>query len=159
MEKIRLKAFLHTFVLALLLAPILATAATTYTWVDDQGVTHFSQFPPEQGEARVITPYMPRTATPAPEPESADTAPGEMAGDAPPEPSGLEAEEQRAIEAQLEAVRAENCRKARTNLIKLNQERRIADVDEAGNIYYLTDEERQARIEEAQGQIEEYCTE
>ncbi|RCX29857.1 DUF4124 domain-containing protein [Thioalbus denitrificans] len=156
MEKIRLKAFLHTFVLALLLAPVLATAATTYTWVDDQGVTHFSQFPPEHGEVRVINPYVPRPVTPPAEAKSPDAMSAEPAE--PPRPAESSAEEQ-AVKQQLETVRADNCRKARANLNTLTTGGRLRYTDAEGNVRFLTDEERQARIEEAQGQIEEYCTE
>lgn len=156
MEKIRLKAFLHTFVLALLLAPILATAATTYTWVDDQGVTHFSQFPPEHGQVRVITPYTSRPPTPAAQTESPEAATAEPPEQ--PQPAEPSAEEQ-AVKEQLETVRADNCRKARANLNTLTTGGRLRYTDAEGNVRFLTDEERQTRIEEAQGQIEEYCTE
>lgn len=33
-----------------------AEAARTYKWVDDDGVTHYSQYPPPDGEAEIIDP-------------------------------------------------------------------------------------------------------
>lgn len=49
----------RALVLGLLALPLLvpvAEAARTYKWVDEDGVTHYTQYPPPDGEAQVVEP-------------------------------------------------------------------------------------------------------
>lgn len=41
---------------ALVLCVAPAHATRTYKWVDEDGVTHYSQYPPPEGEAQIIEP-------------------------------------------------------------------------------------------------------
>ena len=150
------RRILQTALLGLGLAASLAYAAA-YKWVDEQGVTHFSQFPPTGRQVETIaTPKSPPAdnapTSPSPAAEPAAKAPDQPPADGTPK---TEAE----AKQQLAAVRQENCRRARANLNTLTTGGRLRYTDAEGTVRYLSDEERAQRVEEAQKQIEQYCTE
>lgn len=129
--------------------------AAMYKWVDENGVTHYSQNPPPSGGAQEIAP------PPPPASGAADVQ------------SDLEArikkldEERAAREKQAEkdrqkaeddAIRAENCHKAQVALDILLSQPRVLITREDGTQERLTDEERQERIKQRRTQIDEFCT-
>jgi len=135
---------------------LLALSATTmagqvYKWVDAQGATHFGAQPPEGQEA---TPINTQVAPPK------DSAPPKL----PKLDSQIEADKQEAINekvkkevAEKEAEREKYCETVRTNLAQLQNNPRLrAEID--GEVKRLTEEERQARIAEAEKAIEKNCS-
>ncbi|WP_397449854.1 DUF4124 domain-containing protein [Pseudomonas sp. NA-150] len=124
-------------------------AAQIYKWVDAQGQTHFDAQPPAGQPAQQINIKQPPTPPP----------PAAM----PPVPGAKGHEEQAAIDAKVkkqaavqEAKRASYCEEVRTNLSELRNTPRIhAQVD--GKMKRLTEEERQARIAEAEKGIADNC--
>jgi hypothetical protein len=131
--------------------------AGVYRWVDENGVTVYSQTAPPAGAAVRI-----------------DTQPGPSAGDQEAarerlktqveqsfdaEEEEKQAAEEAAKKAEEDARRAENCEAARANLDTLQNlgTRMVRTPD--GRYLRLSEEEVAAKTEEAQRQIQEYCTE
>lgn len=127
-------------------------SAVTYKWVDDEGETHYSQVPPVGKATNRIEP------PPAPPPP----APGYSLQELKQRTEKLEASREEAAQkhqrlAEQQALKEENCRRARKNLNTLLNSGRVRYADEAGNLLIMPEEERQARITEVQGQVDEFC--
>lgn len=126
-----------------------ATASQVYTWVDKQGVTHFSEQPPNDQASSPLSTTAPTPRLPAPEKlppvQSNDS---DQQGD-------VERKVKRDIAIQ-EAKRREYCETVRTNLAQLENNPRLrAQIQ--GEMRRLTEEERQTRITEAKKAIEDNC--
>jgi hypothetical protein len=135
--------------LALLLAPS-AEATRFYKWVDENGVTHYSDSPPEHGRYEQI-----QTRDPVSRledlPLDEDDAEDEGAQPAPAPPAGPQT---------LSEARRINCETARTNLATLTSFEVIRmDLDGDGQLDTLSAEQRQDQIERAREQIELFCDE
>lgn len=133
---------------ALLLFGPLVAADEVYRWVDDEGVTHFSAQPPKNRQSdRMNTktghsdPIDYRGRFSASDPEEGEE--GESDNEAP-GPSA-------------EADMREACQTARQNLQKLERGGRIAETADDGTRRYLTEEQREARMERAREAIEKTC--
>ncbi|MGM0594455.1 MAG: DUF4124 domain-containing protein [Pseudomonadota bacterium] len=127
-----------TLLLCTLLFATAPQAAKLYKWKDAEGNTHYSQSPPEEGEAE----EMRVKDKPAQQPEQE-----EQEEDGPPESAMRDAE--------AEEVRRRNCEIARQNLNVYQTSERIQQAD--GSILTLSDEMREAKIQEAEEKIEEFC--
>jgi hypothetical protein len=143
-----------TFLFAIIVLASTSVFAEThkvYRWVDAEGATHYSQTPPPGRSAEEVSvPIGPATAAPAPSgaPQQAPSAPAQ------PGPAGNQARQA----AERQAIGEEVCGKLRDYLSKLQQtSRRIYERDKAGNIHWLTDEDRQQRIADTQKQLGEFC--
>lgn len=123
-----------------------AGAAGLYKWTDAQGDVHYTQDPPPQGQYQQLT-------APPPPPAAAPDDALQKARDAltpPPPPTG---------DAKQDKLQAEvdqrNCDVAKHNLDTFTTHRRVQN--EKGEIVILGDDERKAKIKEAQDQITKYC--
>ena len=129
-------------------------AAEIYKWVDDEGVTHYSQQPPPSGDADRVGVDTPPDEEIAREREEME-ATGER----------LEAQREQRREAEQQANenaaererRQQRCADLRASLQKLTENRRLLVPDEEGNVRRLPEEERQQRVAERRRQIEEEC--
>lgn len=134
---------------SLLLALSTATmAGQVYTWVDKQGISHFSEQPPNDQASTMIHTAAPPPRLPAPEklaPVSAKD-PGQEA---------IERKVKKDVAIQ-EAKRKEFCETVHTNLAQLENNPRLR-AQIKGEMRRLTEEERQARIAEAKKAIEHSC--
>ncbi len=129
--------------------------AAMYRWVNEQGVTVYSQTPPPSGHATRIPP-------PPPPPQGAPTAPSLQEQLNQIDKQNAERREREAKEAKLrqrQAVIDANCEAARHNLQVLQGPARRNFAGEDGTYQHFTDEERQQRIQEAKDQIKEFCSE
>ncbi len=137
-------------------AAALATAqAATYRWVNDQGVTVYSQIPPPSGEAAVIPPPPPPptgAATPQPIEEQLKQIEDQKA-------ARQKREAKEAEEKKRQAMMEANCRNARHNLKVLEGAANRRFVEAGGGSQRLTEEERQKRIELAKENIKQFCNE
>ncbi|SEP56016.1 protein of unknown function [Azotobacter beijerinckii] len=125
-----------------------AMAGQVYTWVDKQGVTHFSEQPPNDQSSTALG-----TATPAPRLPAPEKLPPAKPSD--PEQEAVERKVKRDIAIQ-ETKRKEYCETVRANLAQLENNPRLrAQIN--GEMRRLTEEERQARIAETQRAIESSC--
>jgi len=129
-----------------------AAAVTTYKWVEADGTVQYSQTPP------LGIPFEQIEAEPGAPPVAAQER--------------LEATKKRVEElrtqrlerdkeaADVEKKKAEQmgrCRQAQSNLNTLRTGSRLRYTDAAGQVKFLSDEERQKRLSTAEEQVQKYC--
>lgn len=131
-----------------------AQAADFYRWVDDNGVTHYSQTPPPHRQTDQLKPPPPPAEDPAQARERLD-AQLQALNERRQEREQEAETERQALEA--ERIRKKNCQIARSNLENLetatNSLMRLPD----GSHERLDEETRQAKMDEARQAIEKYC--
>jgi hypothetical protein len=133
--------------LALLLVG--SAEARMYRWVDDSGMTVYSQSPPPSGEATEIK-VNTSTAAPPQKPSTDGQAKEAAAPEKPAGPTKAEIEESNKI-------KADNCKAATSNLsLYENLGNKLVKTPD-GLYKRLTEEERQQKIQESKKGIEEYC--
>jgi hypothetical protein len=140
-------------ILGSLLLTLSATsmAGQVYKWVDDKGITHFGANPPQGQSATSINTTIAQPKTPSPDAKPAAML--ENSGEA----------DQQAIDAKVKqqvakdtAERKKYCDSVRTNLAQLQNNPRLrAEVN--GEQVRLSEDDRQARIAEAQKAIKDNC--
>lgn len=133
----------------LLAASASGLAATMYKWTDSEGNVHYSQNPPPQGGFQKMAPPPPPAA---PAPEAAPPQAAEPAAKQPADGAAQEEAERKRLEA---SVAKHNCETARKNLEIYTAFRRV--MNDKGEIIILSDEERAAKIKEANEMIQKYC--
>ncbi len=139
-------AYLLALGLTGLLAAVQVQATQIYTWVDDNGVTHFSERPPKNVKASIIRPKTGHS-----EPVNYDNPATTEASPAP-------TAQARANPAPQAANRdPERCEQARKNLETLQNFGRIRIRADDGSFHYLTEEEREQRLQETQTVINQEC--
>lgn len=126
----------------------------TYRWVDENGVTVYSQSPPPEGEATVIKPPPP-PATPPDEAWKELNQQRLRLEDAR-EDRELEQESQQK-QAEEDEVRRKNCETARQTLERLQGHPPKLVRTTSGEYKPINEEERQAMLEEARAKVQEYC--
>ncbi len=138
------------FVIALSLAGLLITtgiqAAKVYTWVDADGVTHYSERPPKNVKASAVE-LKTGHSEPVNYGGAAETTTAESA------PAAAQAQPQ----AQTSRKNPERCEQARKNLEVLQNFGRVRVQNEDGTFRYLTEEDQRTRLEETQKIIDEAC--
>ncbi|MFV0595050.1 DUF4124 domain-containing protein [Shewanella sp.] len=141
--------FLRVACLVLFTQPVLA--GVIYTWVDENGVTHYSQQPPTQEQQKAQQLY------------SEDLEPGKIGyiapakKEAPPEMS--ESEKSAALIKEKDAKQAEAiCENAKHNLDVLTTHTKLTRQQEGNKEpVAMTEEERQTAINENQQRIKLFC--
>ena len=139
-----------------LLVPALCCAQTMYKWVDEKGVTHFSENPPPDGkkasnyEAKVTGPSDP-SAKPA------DWKRREL------ENKGSKAEKNerdratRAAEEDARNAKYARCTHAQTQVRVLSTPRPVYSTNSKGERVYVEDTDREARLKEARRYADDVC--
>lgn len=137
-----------------------ASQGQMYKWTDDKGVVHYSDSVPEN-----VTNAQPIRAG------------GRLPADAPAAQAAREQQlgAQKKAAAEKDAEKAgkpapastepaakdkryeERCQKLRENLNVLQNRGRIREADEKGETRYLSDEEKQQRLDDVQRQIKAFC--
>ena len=135
------------------------SSAGMYKWVDDKGVTHYSESPPPGRKAQQIQ------TTPSPSPSAAPK---------PAEPASTWGDKERAFrqrtiereyaeetkrkgDAERVAMRREACLEARYMLDALNSGVPVYKLNEKGEREYLADNVRADRLQRAKENAETYC--
>ena len=121
-----------------------AQAARTYKWVDENGVTHYSQYPPPKGEVQIIEPNISL-------PSGANTS---TTGDAEQAAAGDGNGEGGGEDAQ---TMEEYCNQLREQAQMLASERDVRVRHEDGTLKPLEGDARAQRRSEIQTQINQYC--
>ena len=142
-----------------LLAFATVSAATDphyiYKWSDDQGETHYTQFPPAGRKAE-------RMNAPPPPVESPEIAEKNLQNQVEIMEQQNEEQQQGAKDArqwaEIQKIRRKNCETANQNLVNLQRGGNVRYMGADGKIMRLTEEERQKRIDEANSQIKENCS-
>ena len=117
-----------------------ALAAKVYKWVDSKGVVHYSAQPPATGRSEVIKP---QTGHSEPVEYTAPTQPGEK---------------KEALSTQTGPQKdPERCESARKNEETLRSYTHIKIKGEDGEYRFLSPEEQQQKLDEANKAIDESC--
>ncbi len=133
-----------------LLAP---AAAQVYKWVDEKGVTHYGERPPQGRKANEVEQ---RLSNPAP-------APGKTA---PPDwkeqeiefnKRRIKAEQAEARNQKREASQRETCKQARDRLALYKSARGSFHLDEKGERVWHSDAEHNATIVRLEQRVSEHC--
>ena len=138
----------------MLLIWLLPTTAKTYRWVDEKGVTIYSQSPPPSGKATIINP-----------PPKPAAAPNEIMKDLKRQQTAIddaskkkqETAQEREQKAKNEETKKQNCAVARKNLEMVQQHPRARIKKEDGSYKTLSPEERKVEIEKNTKYVEEFC--
>lgn len=130
------------------------TAGKMYRWVDENGVTQYTQTPPPKGEVTEMKPPPPPAVDPAEAQRQLDAQRQKLEDLR--EDRSLAKQETSEGKAEREA-KSKNCQSARNNLKRLQENPRGRWMQKDGTQARYTDEERQAKIKEAQEQIKEFC--
>jgi len=144
-----------------------ALAAEVYTWTDPQGVTHFSDVPPENAESRQIEvedAYRPGSSGAYPVAEPAQAGPGDEAAEPPGESAKSIAQQRREQLAkdreEKRIAQQENqilCAKFQQRLEQMEPARRVFYTNEAGEQVRMDDEERVGLVDEAKEYLAKNC--
>jgi len=153
----RIAAPMRHLLVPLLCCPLVIPSAKAeiYRYVDDNGMTVYSQSPPPDGEVKVIKPE------PGPSETTSDETKESLE-------SWLEAEQKRRQDEKAAAKERENaaaeaaerragCEAARRSLQALQRVGQPLVRDEDGRIRYITVDERERRLKAAREQIDELC--
>ena len=149
--------------LLLIASGVSASEEEYYTWVDENGVVNFSERNPQGYNARHVTAGQRQFGyhyedeepeEPPADPQSSEQA-VPPAGERPIDKELVE--EEKRINQEIAATKRTNCNIGRLNLKQLQNYNRIRMKDDDGKVRVLTDEEKQARIAEAQKTINENC--
>lgn len=135
-------------VFALLCAP---AGAEVYTWTDAQGNVHYSDKPVAGAQAVDVRSARTDPALIEAERRKAEEA---QAAEAEAQQKAAEAEQESAAEA---ARRAGNCEKARVRLSAILGAQRPYRTSADGERHYLSSEEIDAEIREAEGGVAQWC--
>ncbi|MFC1601989.1 DUF4124 domain-containing protein [Pseudomonadota bacterium] len=129
-------------------------AAKSYRWVDENGVTVYSQKPPPSGSATEIKPPPP----PAISPEEAQRKLDAQRQSLEDLREDRELKKKESGEKKAEAKRQKsNCKAAQKNLADLISRPHARQKGEDGEYSYVTEEARQKIIAEAKKHIKENC--
>ena len=139
----------------LALALVSLPAGAVYKWVDEKGVTHYTEEPPPDAKATKI--------------ETRTVGPGGTTG-------ATEDWKQKELERRKErldrdhaedyakrksehdaAVHANRCAQARRSLATLERARPVYRINERGEKVYLEDQDRPRQVEQARAQVETAC--
>ena len=136
--------------LLLIVCSTAATATTIYKWVDKNGVTHFSQEPPQEEQVEKL--------------HSEDIERAKTGYVAPtvrqdPKPAATEMEKSAQLIKEKDAEQAQRiCDNAKQGLNVLTTHTRLNRKDsESGEPVAMTEEERQAAIKENEQRISLFC--
>ena len=142
-------------------------AQEVYTWTDQDGVTHFSDVPPETGHSQqmqVEEAYRPGSTGAYPSADAITDSASDGIDGILGERAQTVADQRREQIAQArekrreeEAIAAELCPKYRQRLDQMEPARRVFYTNEQGEQVRMDDEERVAMIEEAKEYIAKNC--
>lgn len=127
--------------------------AQVYKWVDANGVTHYDQTPPAAGTAQKL-------ALPA---EPPSTASGTGSADWSEADRAFRERQAKRQDAEAKAAAQQAqadaaCAAARANAATLEESRRLVRHNAAGEREYLTDDERQQAIAQAEAKVASACS-
>jgi hypothetical protein len=142
-------------------------AQEVYTWTDQDGVTHFSDVPPETGNSQqmqIEQAYRPGSTSAYPSadatPEGASDGIDEILDESPQTVADQRREQiaqAREKRREEEAIAAQLCPKYRQRLEQMEPARRVFYTNEQGEQVRMDDDERVAMIEEAKEYIAKNC--
>jgi len=139
---------------------VTAVGAEYYTWVDENGVTNYSQTKPPGYDARHVARkqgFGEQIIDDPPDESPAETNTSRAPSDAT-AADNANTRERQALIAKIADTKRSNCEIGRRNLIKLEAFRRIRVSDDQGENRVISDAEKAAKIARAQQIIRENCS-
>ena len=135
------------------------SSAQMYKWVDDKGVTHYSESPPPGRKAQQVqtTPSPSPSATPKPAEPASTWGDKERAFRQRTIEREYAEEAKRKKDAERVALRKEACLEARYMIEALNSGVPVYKLNEKGEREYLADNLRPERLQRAKENAETYC--
>lgn len=135
------------------------SSAQMYKWVDDKGVTHYSESPPPGRKAQQVqtTPSPGPSATPKPAEPASTWGDKERAFRQRTIEREYAEETKRKKDAERVAMRREACLEARYMIDTLNSGVPVYKLNEKGEREYLADNVRADRLQRAKENAETYC--
>jgi hypothetical protein len=164
---------LTTLVLSVFLAQVALAAKDYYVWVDDNGVTNFSEQKPRDHAAKHVTeggrygykespedlrrPGVDRRPPPdettaAPPPKATSDQQNQV------DPDKLIAAQREQLARQAAQAKRKNCEQARKNMAKFQRYARLRTTAADGSQRVMSPEEKQAEVNKAQAAIRENCS-
>ena len=137
---------------ALALAIPIAFSQSMYKWVDEKGITHFSETPPPDG-TKGATRIEVRTPQP-------DKPPGDNWKQRDIESRQLRAKqgiEEEKARQQEEAQRPRNCDNAKRRYDQLTSPRALYSLDAKGERVFMDEKERGSQLEQAKADVARHC--
>lgn len=144
---------MRTVLLLLCLAAFSASGQTMYKWVDEKGVTHFSQDPPPEGNKNAQKIEV--------KPIQSDRPPADNWRQREMESKQMRAKQGAAEEGarqREEAQRGQACRAAQRKADAMRNYARVFRLDEKGERVYYDDKQRESELADAQRDIAKYCS-
>jgi len=141
---------IRAMLLSLALIPLAAMAQQMYKWVDEKGVTHFSESPPPDGKATKVE--VKPTGTERARVDNWKER--ELESRQRRTQKEIVEEETRRKE---EGARVQRCSRAREGLDTVKNSRRVYSLDEKGERVYMEDKDRPAAIEKWSQEVQRYC--
>lgn len=130
------------------LLPSAHAAQSVYKWVDDDGVTHYSQQPPPPGrEVQLIDPNTSTDTQQASKPSSDSASGGNADG------SGTSSERGGGPKNMTEF-----CNQVRERIATLESSDPVSVRQPDDTLKRLSDEERAQQLERARGQLQQHCS-
>ena len=128
------------------------SAQTMYKWVDEKGVTHFSQDPPPDGNksAQKIE------VKPIPSDRAASDNWRQREQESK-QQRAKQSVDQARVREQEEAQRGQKCRAAQRKADAMKNYARVFRLDEKGERVYYDDKQRESELADAQADIAKYC--
>jgi len=156
---------LHKILIGLLMAglTLVATAETVYKWVDGAGQIHYTDLPPKQADAKILS-ISHGPSNLGDEEDSGDAGYSDENGDDSAAPSGTTTPEPPVSQEALAAVRndaarakVEQCKQAQDRYQRYIDSRRLFR-EENGKRVYLSDQELTEARARAKQAVDEYCS-
>jgi hypothetical protein len=155
-------AMLRTTLVTLMLAAVATVAAadTVYKWVDARGQVHYTDLPPREAGARLLSTIerggmVDEDLSDEPPAPAADTLPaGFGEADAPDGETRAAAVD---VQRDLDAKRGEQCKQARTRYTQYIESRRLYRQTADGKREYLSEAELAKARVDAKRDVDEYC--
>jgi hypothetical protein len=160
---------LHKILMGLLIAGLaaVATAETVYKWVDSSGQVHFTDLPPRQGDAKILSVYQQESGMSDDdgsgngdysEEGDSDTLrspqPGETTTPEPP----VSEEAMASAEADAAKAKVLQCKAAQDRYQRYIDSRRLFRETADGKREYLTDQQLSEARARAKQAVTEYCS-
>ena len=144
-----------TAIACLMMLPVALAAQTMYKWVDEKGVTHFSETPPPDGKADKIR--VSPTPPSGPVPPPVDYKQKEVDSRKEHVEKDQKTKAEAAEDAQAKALKKGRCIEAQRQLQILGTQRPVYNTNEKGEKVYIEDTERQAQLDRWQERAKTYC--
>ena len=134
------------------LACIAALAQSMYKWVDEKGVTHYSETPPPdgtKGAAKIEVKPIAPDKTPVDNWKQREAESKQR--------RAVQGNQEEAARKQEEQQRTRKCRDAQRSVDQLQNYSRIFHLNEKGERVYLEENQRASELAEAKRDITRYC--